>query len=1339
MVVLAQDFVSTLPPFVLHLLALIAVPFLLFRLSWAPRIVSALLALLWIPLALSNDLFFLEAFLFVALGVIAGQLEFGRRAGWRPIVGGLLIAYAIVIVPLVPPLASISAELPGTKFPIIIFTVGALLFLKLPDRQQRQKTEPEWKKRLKGSISPLLFLTPLLWCLFGGRVAGTTERWRDPGLVVALLACVAAMVPPPERKPFGGVKHHLHEESWVEWCYRWHRKFGIVLLGLLSAAFFLFLWGRNYGIPFQLAISAGLLSVAGAALWLAMPVWFLPPFRALAWRSANLIRRLREGSSQVVSRVGPVLVLALVAGVAWAAWKLAKEPNSSIETSLLLIAAVLLLLGTVYAIYRARRSMAILLALVSLAGLAWAGWKARVTLGASTPILAAAAAPLILGAVYAMYRARRSIVVFDFMNYSGTTELSECGTGLASRLRNELARISDLYGTMEEILPSPRAQVIPLDIEIQDSLESLSDVVGPDASLTSKIGVPIELLIRMLGRLVNGPHLTGGLHRQGQDYVLVADLGGGRITGTWQVCSRDLPKEDRDGPPSQMVYLMVERLAYMIVTDIGHVGSRRWEAVFHFTKGLQAYRKTQGALEGRNVGLRHAEQEFIRALSKDHGFVQCHYNLGVVYEDLKEYASAEAAFRHILKDHPDWSEAYYALAKLHSRTADDANDDNRERARRLAYTFSLRAIECWSGDTRAWNLYGHLRFSELLERWKDAVEICEEIEEPVRAFEVAVALEWRSLCRAAVRGSDRSLEKQRRLALICINNLAIARLRCGTSSFRASRGASREALLLSRNHARNHLVLGECFLREGLCEESLSASYRSFGDGLSPDWDLERWAYMTTAHHLCDHQEETRRASARSLDFLVPSESIVLASGEDLAHQRGRYKAQLRGCRRALDEKIKQKSPDNEKALQLVGALEVLADGKGTPSLSGEEQGWFDVQVQIFNAWRCLDERPSEAREMLEKAIEALSKRGELTYQVRRQGLHSLLAKAYLSEGNRDNDTGALLKALEHAQNSVSEEPESAVRRWILAEVFSSLGDVRQAQSQMKTALLLGGGLELLDKEMTVHSVGEESHRLAEIAGGETRLKILREAHHDLSRILLLLESRKGSNPKAHAAAHFWVGRCQAELGRLEDATINLEIARVMGCRPVEAALHLADLHCRKGADGQAEKVLQFALQRVERQEKQVQGNGATPSEKISPQLESRLRLAWALFSVEARHDLKTAREQAITAEPLIPQGDPDLSSLHNECLGWICLREGKLAESRDLLEKAARLRVSSGVNRRLAYVRERLSQDEPFRHVENVAHARRLNADEFIGRGIFDLGIPPVRYEMTTAMDHPN
>ena len=104
-------------PAVLSVLAIAAIVAAVSGGPRASRLVSSILALLWLwagaayhltffrdidPMAVAFAIAFVaEAVLFVWLGVVGGALNFDVRSGWSGVIGGAIVAYALIVYPLI--------------------------------------------------------------------------------------------------------------------------------------------------------------------------------------------------------------------------------------------------------------------------------------------------------------------------------------------------------------------------------------------------------------------------------------------------------------------------------------------------------------------------------------------------------------------------------------------------------------------------------------------------------------------------------------------------------------------------------------------------------------------------------------------------------------------------------------------------------------------------------------------------------------------------------------------------------------------------------------------------------------------------------------------------------------------------------------------------------------------------------------------------------------------------------------------------------------------------------------------------------------------------------------
>ncbi len=169
----------------LVVLAAAAIAMLALPRRWSGVGISAVLAFLWVWLALAYHLVFFSsinplAHLFAALsfagagvfvwqGIVCRQLEFRLASGARTWVGAGLVVFSLLVYPVWSCLAGHGyPDLPtfGLPCPTTIFTIGLLAFLVKPYPR-----------------SP--FVVPVLWCVVGSQAALVFDTPQDSGLAVA--------------------------------------------------------------------------------------------------------------------------------------------------------------------------------------------------------------------------------------------------------------------------------------------------------------------------------------------------------------------------------------------------------------------------------------------------------------------------------------------------------------------------------------------------------------------------------------------------------------------------------------------------------------------------------------------------------------------------------------------------------------------------------------------------------------------------------------------------------------------------------------------------------------------------------------------------------------------------------------------------------------------------------------------------------------------------------------------------------------------------------------------------------------------------------------------------
>lgn len=1271
---------------ILYGLCLAAVCLLAFRGRGPDRAISFILAAMWAALALSFSvevfrmerrvawvgllLLGVQVLVFLWEGVARGRLDFRARAGAAPVAGALFLVYSLMLEPIL----ELALEPDPFPLPYLGLPFNAVLF----------------------TFGMLLFLregfprhvlyAPLAWAALGGLASFREVEAREWGLLAALLA--GASLALPGRQRIEDVECNEREETWYEHAARHQRLCGLSTLGLVLATCFLgfvVASGRSaVDLPArQLEVSTTLLAALALGLWLALPAWYNAGFRLLAWEATRGLRVVRRAWDWLTARWVGIILLSIL--TLWAVLMIYEALEKPTE------------------------------------------WN-------DIPIKVLGLAILAVLLMYAVYRARRRIVIVEFADYTEDAALKGCGRGLASRVRNELASITTLYRTIDEAMPPQRGQIVRVTVGVEDVLDSLKDVIGPDSS--TEVGffkIPFGALVRGIGWLVRGPRLTGSLHRDGDHLLILADLSGGGLSGTWRVSSRDDLAGEEPRPATAEVYALAEQLAYRIITSLGNLGSPRWEAVRCFTNGLRAYRTTQVTRGDIAPELRRAEREFINALSLDRTFSQCHYNLGVVYQGMRVHESAEASYRQILEENPDWSEAYYALATVYF----DAGE------REKAGIFARKMIEIRPDDARAWNHNGIARYAHQDAEARGRGDLEQDFRGPawdeiVRSFEIAAALAWRGLCAAALRQPSRPLAKEKQLAVRCATNLGIVR---GFARDREGlRTILEQAFRLAPRDARAHLIRGEALFDEEQWQASRAELFQVFGDGLDLNDHVERWIYLLSVHLALSNEADLGRAYVNVLNFAVPAESAVLASRGDTAAEaehRQEYGAQLENFQVML--RIMERKtgiwPDPFVSLaRLIGFLRwlELADGMGpAPPLEPEEQAWARAQLRIDFARRVVADDPAAARGELQEAIAEL--RREHFRQVDRQGLRSLLAKAHLLEARQGGDASLLMRAVEHAEASVAQEPGSGPRRWILGDVYAALGDFEEASNERETALNLGSSCEILGDPAALSRIAHDYLRLSGVPEQPAPDARLRRGLKFFERILQFVESRKSNRSESqfatHAAAHFWVGRFHCELGDQEKGIDHLLIARSMTFRPIEIGLRLGNVYSRRRSYREAR--LAFVSSFLATRPRGLASRNGTPLRDEAPaEAEAELLLSWAMLYAERSIRLKQAevlcRRAARRIRSLQGARRGELRALHQECLGWIRFQARDLEGSLKALKAAAHATGSPRVYTRLARVYEAQGSREALRHAR-AARERAKAADGLAGaraQGVFDLTV---------------
>lgn len=126
---------------------------------------------------LFGALFLIQGGLILWWGGIRGALRFRPPSGWRGALAGGVLAYALVVYPLIG-VATGHGLFTGPTFgapcPAVIYTLG--LFLLVRD------------------LPPWLLLVPVIWALVGSSAVFAFAVWQDAGLLLGAVLTTAVVI-----------------------------------------------------------------------------------------------------------------------------------------------------------------------------------------------------------------------------------------------------------------------------------------------------------------------------------------------------------------------------------------------------------------------------------------------------------------------------------------------------------------------------------------------------------------------------------------------------------------------------------------------------------------------------------------------------------------------------------------------------------------------------------------------------------------------------------------------------------------------------------------------------------------------------------------------------------------------------------------------------------------------------------------------------------------------------------------------------------------------------------------------------------------------------------------
>ncbi|MFY0570027.1 tetratricopeptide repeat protein [Archangium lansingense] len=897
------------------------------------------------------------------------------------------------------------------------------------------------------------------------------------------------------------------------------------------------------------------------------------------------------------------------------------------------------------------------------------------------------------------FRIRRRIVIEAFQNFTGDDRNKATVEGLSALMVEELARLADLYRTIDQGWPAPISgksggkNVIEVTATVEHIDEQLRGAVSSTSELNlGPLKIPVGAILLPLSRLLKGPRLSGSVHLDGDQPVLIAHLGG-RGSFQWRVTRDDLDSETASGSAGLLVR-MVNQLSYRVLTDLLPIGSCRWRAVRSYTLGLCYWRRTINTRKERNLHLRRAEAAFIAALSEDNEFARCHYNLGVVYRDLGNDDAATAAFWKAVEADPAQVDAWYALA--HERYASGDLDG--------VLRLCDRAITVAPKDPRAWNLFSVAEAQPYRDALSGAPKNTQAHNLSTQATSVSLSL-W-ALASAMLRG--RREPRSRDAAALNMSNLAIT---CSwlDRPFLARR-LFQQALQLAPNSVNIHLEMGRIHLNSKSWERAIRVFEKAVRIGDAP----LAWARLAEAHAYAlrnspkgdgePHRVAVRDACRRALDDGSSLEAGVVE--------------EVLWAYRLLPTEDDQKEVDRLQAWEDVNSrLKRPAD----ESFTAFEQrlkklveefpgwGWLQAQVECRLAQERLYEEPSQTeqgqkddRQRLKKAEQGLHEAIRLLErdhprEIRSRGLYGQLARACVAQER-------LQEALGHARRAVSLNPERAWERTILGEVYLRLNDYDLAEQQWRLGLALEP-----DEEARINLTRTAWDRGVAIRDPARRRELF-------ERVVERLRGVLEQEPRDPGWAHYWLGQFNEALLRFDDAIYHYKVAQQLRFNPLEAQVDLARVYTSARAWDAAERAVRDALAKARwwmgtdsTSQPPKESGEKTPINTILAEAWLVLALCWAerekKLDVAERLTRLAARRIARIAEPSMKL---TFRASLAQYRGWIRYKQGMLDEAIGELVQSVALSATGDAYYRLARAYLARAERESTGKAHWLAKARR-------------------------------
>ena len=897
---------------------------------------------------------------------------------------------------------------------------------------------------------------------------------------------------------------------------------------------------------------------------------------------------------------------------------------------------------------------------------------------------------------------RKRIALLPFDDFTGDDEFKLLAKGIPRKLINHLNRLTELFRTIDEINPESKKKLIKATVRIQDIGKNLKELVTPDQKIkiASLLEIPIGAIMAWIGRILGGPSLEGSLYITQDKLELTAQISGGGLDKSWSVTSDDLDVKNEDLKNQEKVEKMIEQLIYRIFTDLVNVGSPRWRAVYHFTQGLHFYRRTLRKEKDKELNLRKAEEAFIAALNDDNKFVQCHYNLGVIYKELKRYASAEVAFREALKEDHTNADAFLELAVGYYNTKNYID----------ALWFCQQAINLRSKDAQAWNLKGVICWDICEEELNDESDSNNENdsnegkpgnendnnragkkreeeyrkcidEKVIFVFENAARLSWQALCRSILHGEFKP--KLKNTARICMRNLAVVNAKIKK---RSGKRIFYQAISISSAEGDLYFELGEFFSKKNKWKKAQLAFNKIFEDDPTLTDPIAFWAYYSRAN--AELYKLYKDKPKRKID----ADNYKKIVSDGYKHFLYAVSNEIGGFSEVIEEhcdvmsdaltlinenkieetyRISDMLPDlleffSLKDAQQYDNLEDVEHDIWGDSSPFELKDWKWLEIQ-FNIWRVKQFLSDNKQEIdfpwcvntLEKTIEDIKGMEEMDMEIeiKTHRLYGLLAFCYLQKKDFNN-------ALYYARKAVSINPECPKEREILSRVYFDLNDYELALKEFENCL----NLELEDPKLHYIPNIRKWHGFL-LRNPEKREKAFKGVIESLDSSLMIMRYRlpgvvdRESLLEDLEELHFQLGVFHNESKQYDEAISHFKIAGAMGGKKVvESKIKLGWTYMEAKAYNRAEQIFREA-------EMQIKKNKSKDDDDhyfIQIQLgQAASIIERAVFADKKSHCFRKPLELLKKVKKQIREKYPGhlwYSAVYYECLGRIDFKKGNIA-----------------------------------------------------------------------------